>query len=274
MQLKKALTILFFIILIGCQPTEKEISYREPRFTSLPKEVIKNIKGFHSPFLSYETSILFLGKFQFSDTLIDLKKDSLYAYLDKARSQSIDPLNYNMVNTDSISASGLELKIGKKSISVAPFFSSQIKNYRPAFIVNNTNETKVINIKDNRLFGIQEAIDSSLNYPLSNQNIWFAISMFSPPMCGSGYWSIKIHPKEYAITLLPVYEGGIKTLIRTKIKINNSIFTSTPYEGFIEKNQFITKDSLLLKMDKPRIGCRKNYFFDSNIKELSYYFGK
>ena len=239
----------------------------------MQNEVAKNIKGFSSPFLSYKTRILFLGKFQFSDTLVHLEKDSVEKYYLEARDNNIDQLN-NIANTDTISSTGLEFKVGEKPISVIPFLSSETKSYYPAFLINNTKESKIINGQGTRMFGIQEAIDSSLYYAPSNQNHWFSISLFDPPMCGSGFWSIKILPKEYAIILLPKYEGSKKTLLRAKIKLNNSIFTTVPYQGYIEPNQFITKDSSLFKMDKSRLNHRKNYFFDSEIKELYYQFGK
>ena len=273
MQLKKTLTILIILILFGCQKKETKTFFREPKFIPMQSEVVKNINGFSSPFLSYNTKILFLGKFHFSDTSVHLEKDSVEKYYLDARDNNIDQLN-NIANTDTISSTGLEFKVGRKPISVMPFLSRETKSYYPAFLINNTKESKIINGQGTRMFGIQEAIDSSLYHVRSNQNHWFSISLFDPPMCGSGFWSIKIQPKEYAIILLPKYEGNKKTLLRAKIKINNSIFTTAPFSGHIEQNQFITKDSSLFKMAKSDLSHREKYFFDSEIKELSYYFGK
>ena len=102
MQLKKTLTILIILILFGCQKKETKTFFREPKFIPMQSEVVKNINGFSSPFLSYNTKILFLGKFQFSDTLVHLEKDSVEKYYLNARDNNIDQLN-NIANTDTIS---------------------------------------------------------------------------------------------------------------------------------------------------------------------------
>ena len=78
---------------------------------------------------------------------------------------------------------------------------------------------------------IQEAQDSDGN--------WKPIEFFREnPTCIVDNVFFKFQPKKYQASAVVKYHGNFKTKLRVKVKINNEIYYSNAFYGFINKSQF------------------------------------
>jgi hypothetical protein len=106
--------------------------------------------------------------------------------------------------------------------------------YYPVHIVNQTPNIKSVIIKDGKMYAIQEA--------LSKDNAWHPIEGRWLDICGNGMMMLRIRPMEFFTFLMPKYEGDFKTMLRVRIKIQEYIYISQPFEGIINENQFLLSE--------------------------------
>ena len=243
------LFLIFIIsIIAGCSEKEPKV-FTKPTLVddSTLKKVIP--KFFQKNNMSYQEPLL-IGKYPFKDTTIFISKDTIrkYKYYRQEDYFQEDQTKYMNPNTDTISSIGLDIIVDHKQNISLKLYDSIAYYYFPIYIINKSNQIKAFNGKDSHSFGLQEAIDSSFyKNPVGVYPPWFAISMGHLPFCGNGYWTLKLNPKEYVLILMPKFKGEIKTMLRARLAINNSIFVSKPYPGSINQSQFISKDSILFK---------------------------
>ncbi len=102
--------------------------------------------------------------------------------------------------------------------------------YYPVYIVNQAHTVKCFVGKDGYIFGIQEALDTA--------GKWRPIEHKGPDFCGNGYFTLRVHPKEFLIVLFPKYSGNYHTKLRVRIINHDTLYVSKPYEGIIDKKQF------------------------------------
>ena len=165
----------------------------------------------------------FLGKFAFGDTLFtddrwldDAEPDFLYFMRDSLDYFASD--GFQLVPRPDIQLPGLN----NESDKTAAYF--------PVFLPNETRETKLLFGKDDYLYAIQEARDSSGD--------WRPIEHRGFDWCGMGSWELKVHPQEYAAMLMPLYRGNYATELRVIFKNGENKIISKPYPGTISYEQF------------------------------------
>ncbi len=167
--------------------------------------------------------IPFAGKYAFCDTLnIPLQW--------KADSNLLRDIYYESETRkiDSIGNDGFEIFTDYKTNVTQKDLIGTIYYY-PVYIVNQTPTAKLFIGKDRRVFAIQEALDSN--------GSWGPIEGPAFDFCGNGYWGMKINSGEFATILMPKYRGTFKTKLRIRLLLNNSIYVSKPFEGFIDARQ-------------------------------------
>jgi hypothetical protein len=136
--------------------------------------------------------------------------------------------------------------------------------YYPVYIVNQTPNTKLFIGKDGHIFAIQEALDE--------EGYWRPIEGRGFDFCGNGYWGLKIHSDEFITVLFPKYEGDFKTKLRVRIKNDDMIYVSLPFDGVINKNQFILdkeRDYHYRKLIENRAGAIQYLFYGAQPLELN-----
>ncbi len=105
------------------------------------------------------------------------------------------------------------------------------KDYFTAYLVNTSDTTFIANRQDGSLIMIQEA--------LNEEGKWQPIEYWVYSGCGNSYFDpLKLDPGKYAMIPVKKYSGSFNTKIRLKLKKDNTLFYSTPFEGKIEKSQF------------------------------------
>ena len=272
--MRNFLLILITLVLFNCSYQEQgRESFIKPQLIDDSILLKKSGVYFEKQSISY-TQPLFVGKFSFQEKTIFINVDSIVLNRDNPENTYFEAYHQIKANTDSISSNGLELIFDTDQELNLNFiyFDSLTYKYFPIYIINNTSSPKAFDGKDFHSFGIQEAIDSS--YYKENPP-WYPISSKGVPWCGSGNWNLKLNPKEYIITLMPIFKGNTKTLLRSRIQINNSIFVSEPYKGSINLEQFISKDTFLFNLkDKNKIIRYQNSFLGATPKEFSRHFNK
>ncbi len=163
--------------------------------------------------------------------------------------------------------------LGLDGFEVYPDYSSTIARvhrgfgrgeyYYPVHIVNQTPLTKVFKGKDSYVFAIQEA--------QNEYGFWFPIEGKGFDFCGNGYWDVKVESKEFITVLFPKYNGEFKTKLRVRIRNGNTIYVSQPYDGVINKQQFILEKDRGYHYDyliENRADAVQNMFYGAKPLEL------
>lgn len=132
-------------------------------------------------------------------------------------------------------------------------YNPSVNCYYPVYIVNENSSTKILSPASTYIFAIQEAKDSN--------GIWRPIEMKAPVFCGTGQGFLKIHPNEFVVFAMPKYKGGYKTKLRVRIKNEDNILVSVPFDGIINYQQFYLKDDGEKEMMKRNPTAGKKYLF-------------
>lgn len=102
------------------------------------------------------------------------------------------------------------------------------------YFVNGTNDTIYIPAQDGRIKLIQQA--------LNEKNEWQDIENFINSWCGNSYHSIQILPNHYQIYTAPITKGDIKTSLRFRLELRDTVIHSNEYNGAIHKEQFLNPE--------------------------------
>ena len=200
---------------------------RTDTFPKLSPKEVKYLRGYYPSFL---------GKFAFGDTLYND---------DRWREKSESDFMYSKRDSlEHYASDGLQL-IPRPDIQLPDLLyeRNEADAFFPVFIPNETGETKLLFGKDNYVYGIQEARDST--------GEWRPIEHRGSDWCGVGRWELKVHPKEYAVMLMPLYKGNYATELRIIFKNGENRIISKPYRGTISYEQFYFKsDSWMRKWFK------------------------
>jgi hypothetical protein len=122
---------------------------------------------------------------------------------------------------------GFYLKIDTSDITV---FADKYFGYK-IYFVNGTNDSVNIPAQDGRIKLIQQA--------LNEKNEWQDIENFINSWCGNSYHSIQILPKYYQIYTAPITKGNLKTSLRFRLELRDTVIHSNEYYGAIHKEQFL-----------------------------------
>jgi hypothetical protein len=181
----------------------------------------------------------FIGQYKFTDTV---------NFDDEEQGRNIDERQYiweqKVYDFDTLSSDGLQIYTDYSKTIISKLYDGATRGntFFPVYIVNETTEPKLFIAKDNYVFAIQEALDTS------DYNSWYAIEARGFDFCGNGYFRRKLLPKEFIVFLMPKYSGTDTTYLRTRIKIGESVIISKPYKGNFNKSQFkVTKDNVWAK---------------------------
>ncbi len=191
------------------------------------------------------------GKYKFTDSIY--LTDSIF-YQERFE-QDFDSLN------DNYATDGLQIFTNYNS-NIRYKRNNEYKIYFPAFIVNETSNTKTLFGVSNKIDAIQEAKDS--------QGIWYPIESNTYGYgCGNVYyWGLNIKPGEFLVFLMPKYEGKFETKMRLRFG-NTGIIVSNAYNGKINYNQFsIKRNKDLYEWIKPSPGKAFWFFNGSYPKDL------
>jgi hypothetical protein len=177
----------------------------------------------------------FVGQCKFTDSI---------TYNGEREKRDYDEQQYlwerRVYDFDTLSSDGLQIFADyKTSVVDEEYDGAKTKNlYYPVYVVNETKSPKLFVAKDDHVFAIQEAVDTS------RFKDWYAIESQGFDFCGNGYFRRKLMPQEFIMFLMPKYSGTDTTLLRTRIKIGDVILVSAPYKGVIDQRQFkATKDN-------------------------------
>ncbi len=192
------------------------------------KDIIELSK---SDFLNH-TWFQFHGKYKFRDTLhLDGRYKRDTSYMSDYLWEYSKPDKNDSLTTDGFQIfTDYNTTIYKKEE-----YSTRGKYYFPVYVVNETSNTKVFIGKDDYVFGLQEAVDTSDN------DIWRPIECKAFDFCGNGYFGLKVHPGEFIMFLVPKYEGDEKSLMRIRLQIGESLYLSQSFTGTFNRKQLVTK---------------------------------
>lgn len=150
---------------------------------------------------------------------------------------------------------GLQIIIAPH-IKLAEHIKQRLNNnsFFPVFLVNETKDIKALQGKDSYVFAIQEAKDSN--------GIWRPIEQRGFDFCGNGRWGMKIKPQEFALFLMPKYQGSYETELRVRFVNNKQVIFSSSYTGKINYQQFLF----------PKNSLRKDQFKENPWTVINWYF--
>lgn len=105
------------------------------------------------------------------------------------------------------------------------------KDHFTAYLINTSDSTFKADRQDGSLIMIQEAID------LKGQ--WKPIEYWVRSGCGnSNFNPLELDSGMYIMIPIKQYSGNYDTKMRLKMKVNNKLFYSEPFEGSMDKRQF------------------------------------
>ncbi|QLG44463.1 hypothetical protein [Costertonia aggregata] len=148
------------------------------------------------------------------DLSIDIK---MYSYATPPDFPGIDDIEVIQRKTDSVFQTWLN-------------GSPELVNAYPIFIRNSSNDSLHIDNQDGHLFMIQKAKDPN--------GIWRPIEYWTYSTCGNSYGYTSIGPNDIIVIKKIRHQGPFGTKLRLKIKNNNKIVYSKPFDGSIHVEQF------------------------------------
>jgi hypothetical protein len=223
-----AILLLLILFLVACNNQKKDLEIRTT--FSIPfvyQEKTSDSIYFHNEdFLSHAFTSFF-GKSKFCDTLkIPIKPEIDTTFYRDFLFESFRN------ELDSLGLDGFEIFPDYKTSVSKIVFDNDYGNYfYPVYIVNQTPNTKLFIGKDSHVFAIQEAIDE--------KGDWRPIEGRAFDFCGNGYWGLKVNTNEFITVLIQKYAGDYKTKLRVRIQNRDIIYVSKPFDGIINKKQFI-----------------------------------
>jgi hypothetical protein len=232
----KILFSILFLSIASCstnkQKSENSYVGFKPPFL-IQTSNFDSVENWHTDGINQVFPIL-VGQYQFSDTVNIGKREQRHLTKDEYIWE------HNTFDFDTLSSDGLQIYPDYATTVKAKQFEGATKAnvFFPVYVVNETNTPKLFIGKDDYVFAIQEAVDTS------SYDRWYAIEAKGFDFCGNGYFRRKLLPREFIMILMPKYSGNKSTYIRTRIKIGENILISRPYNGVIDKRQFtISNDS-------------------------------
>lgn len=248
--------LLLLIVLPGCEDQILEIGledYEEPEITvkQYKAPILTNYqRATHAASIEYMdlNANQFLGIAYNTDKKLDLGR-----LLEPRRRDRYDE-SYDAVFTNNLRVVvdiNQTLSIAKAQYSKSLlFFDSEtnpstsydeyqtyinslpVKNLEavPVFIYNLEPTYITLNIQNDELFIVQEAIDTFGN--------WRPIEQWNQNYFGANYSNITLDPKQVAIAKIYKYSGDFKTLLRIKLRTGDKVIYSEPFEGSINTAQF------------------------------------
>ena len=178
----------------------------------------------------------FIGQYKFTDT-VNLDEERQRRHIDEKQYK----WEQNVFDLDTLSSDGLQIYTDYSRTIITKLYDGATKAnvFFPIYIVNETKKPKIFIAKDNYVFAVQEAVDTS------DYNNWYAIEQRGFDFCGNGYFRRKLMPEEFIVFLMPKYSGTDTTYLRTRIQIGVSLVVSEPYKGSFYKKQFnVKKDNI------------------------------
>ncbi|WP_367391751.1 hypothetical protein [Lewinella sp. LCG006] len=241
---------LFFLSCCGVKCDKEDRSFRKPQVINSDFQAYSQVLRDTVKYVS-EVFPKVIGKYKF-DQNIDVKKINQDTSFDKDFLFSISSRRI----IDSLDVNGFELipDYGT-SIYYRDWYSKDTSflEYYPLYLVNSTHSDKLFLAKDDYVYGIQEAQYKSRNY-----DSWYAIEGAGFDFCGNGSWGVIVHPQEFILILMKKYSGNYSTKIRVRVRIGESTYVSTAFDGMIDERQFtMDKGSYLFNKIKDSDG----YFF-------------
>ena len=225
--------IIYSIVLVCVFVSCKDRSQEKPQDKkfSIPTILLPDLKtdSIKKHQLNFLTEIWppFISKFKFADTILIKEKR------DTSTLRDFVGEIYDVKKNGPIGNDGFQIITNyNKPVLYKEYVTNIASYFYPVFVVNETKSTKMFTGKDSYVFAIQEAKDST--------GSWYPIESKGFDFCGNGYWGLKIHPNEFAVFLLPVYDGEFNTELRVRLKIGTSVYVSQPFMGNINYNQFYT----------------------------------
>lgn len=110
------------------------------------------------------------------------------------------------------------------------YTSSGLSSKLISFEIRNCRDSSIlINTQENFIPFIQEALDSSGN--------WKPIEYWVNWSCGNAYRKMSIEPDMRIRYPIRKYKGDLKTKIRVKVKINDTVYYSNTFNGSIYPTQ-------------------------------------
>ncbi len=228
----------FCVFIFSCHHEKKsKDKFSVPKIIQTMK--FDSIEKYNSNFLNANQSD-FIGKFMFHDNIIleyethdgykFIKHDTAF-YHDFIREN--DKRYYH--NSDSLLYDGLQIVLSNNTIDYKYRYQNDTNSivgteFYPCFIVNETQNSKLLKGKDGFVFGIQLAQDSN--------GMWFPIEIPIMDFCGNGGFKLVIHSKEFALIRLQKYTGNFKTKIKFLLINGDCQYSSNEIDGFINYSQF------------------------------------
>jgi hypothetical protein len=223
-------------------------SFKPPYVILLPKN--DTGKAFNTNSISLTYPRIF-GKHKIQDTLI-LNTESVNYY------KVDDPYECTRnegINKEGFSTDGLEIFPDYNSrLQIIPKKEKNL--YYPVYIVNRTPDIKLFHGRYDYIYALQEAQDKD--------GCWWPIECKGLEFCGVALWATRLHPQEMLVTLFPKYEGTFKTKLRVRIVNGGTIYVSQPFEGTINRSQFL--------FDKSSY-CYKLYHSDNQFSRTAAFMG-
>lgn len=119
------------------------------------------------------------------------------------------------------------IKVDTTDITV---FADKFFGYKIQFI-NGTNDTIHIPTQDGRIKLIQQA--------KNEKGEWLDIEKYINSFCGNSYYTLQMPPKHYQIFITPITKGNVKTKLRFRLNLKDTIIYSNEYYGTINQGQYI-----------------------------------
>jgi hypothetical protein len=269
MNITKQVCVLILVIsVIGCKSVkDEEVILQEfqiPKIINTIEDSTKQKEIFEAHYIE-EVYPQYAGKYKFSSE-IDIFQDRRnspmrndYTFDNLRRLIEIDSLKHLDVN-------GFELIVDYETEIYKELRyknKGKIYCYYPIYFVNSTSTEKVFFGKDDYIYGIQEAQDTS------NSDKWKPIEARGWDMCGNGTWGLIVRPKEFIVVLMTKYKGNELTKIRTRFRIGATTYVSKPFFGSINSNQFKLSDSTQIGYNVKRnyIQTLENSFYGASLKD-------
>jgi len=165
----------------------------------------------------------FLGKMKFNEELA-IQSDWYSIISTGFESASMDSIDHHDMG-------GIQLFAAPDTQMADPILGQENKSaFFPMFVINETSKPKVIVREKSHIEIIHEARDSN--------DIWRSIGKTHLGATRRKVWRLNLHPQEYGVFLMPLYQGNYATELRVILKNGDHLLISKPYDGNINYEQF------------------------------------
>lgn len=221
--------IIFLLLLafLSACGADADISKKQPNDIQKTPVLIQKATNIQPQFAKANrldaVQFKYCGKYMLADTIDlekDITKDGDYIIAGPIDSFNSDGFRFFLDYNTNLS---YQLSLYKDSPFVHHF---------PIYVFNPTRQTKVFKVKDERVFGIQEALDTA-------NNTWHPINYKEAEFCGVGYIGIKVRPYECIVFAAPKYQGEQEGQMRLRFDTGLKTYISPIYIGSYSAQQFL-----------------------------------